>query len=91
MRCLICLSLALAVSLSRTLPAEDRLPDSKTVRVAGVVLKWIRTDKEANFRRAAKMIREAAKGGARIVCTTECFLDGYAWKPMEKSVSTRPS
>jgi predicted amidohydrolase len=24
------------------------------------------------------MIREAAKNGAQIVCTTECFLDGYA-------------
>jgi len=49
-----------------------------TVRVAGIVLKWIRTDKEANFRRAEPMIREAAAAGARIVVTTECFLDGYA-------------
>ena len=48
------------------------------VRVAGVVLKWIRTDKEANFRRAEPMIREAAANGAKLVCTTECFLDGYA-------------
>ena len=48
------------------------------VRVAGIVLKWVRTDKEANFRRAEKMIRQAAAGGAKIVCTTECFLDGYA-------------
>jgi len=24
------------------------------------------------------MIRRAAAGGAQIVCTTECFLDGYA-------------
>jgi predicted amidohydrolase len=24
------------------------------------------------------MIREAAAGGAKVVCTTECFLDGYA-------------
>jgi predicted amidohydrolase len=50
----------------------------QTVRVAGIVLKWIRTDKEANYRRAEPMIREAAAGGAKIVCTTECFLDGYA-------------
>lgn len=50
----------------------------RTVRVAGVVLKWIRADKEANYRRAEAMIREAADGGAEIVCTTECFLDGYA-------------
>jgi predicted amidohydrolase len=46
--------------------------------VAGIVLKWLRTDKERNFRRAEPMIREAARGGGQIVCTTECFLDGYA-------------
>ena len=51
---------------------------AQTVRVAGIVLKWIRGDKEANFRRAEPMIRQAAKHGAKIVCTTECFLDGYA-------------
>jgi predicted amidohydrolase len=50
----------------------------KSVRVAGIVLKWIRADKEANFRRAEPMIRQAAADGAQIVCTTECFLDGYA-------------
>lgn len=49
-----------------------------TVRVAGIVLKWIRGDKEANWRRAEPLIREAASKGAKIVCTTECFLDGYA-------------
>ena len=53
-------------------------PPSGTVRVAGIVLKWIRGDKEANWRRAEPMIREAAANGARIVVTTECFLDGYA-------------
>lgn len=56
-------------------PAEE---NSTTVRVAGIVLKWIRADKEANLRRVEPMIREAAAGGARVVITTECFLDGYA-------------
>jgi predicted amidohydrolase len=50
------------------------------VRVAGVVLKWLRRDKAANYERAAKLITAAARGGARLVCTTECFLDGYAIK-----------
>lgn len=50
----------------------------KTVRVGGIVLKWIRGDKEANWKRAEPMIREAAARGAKIVVTTECFLDGYA-------------
>lgn len=52
--------------------------DLHTVRIAGIVLKWIRGDKEANYRRAEPMIRQAAAGGAQIVVTTECFLDGYA-------------
>lgn len=57
---------------------EAAEPAKGNVRVAGVVLKWIRGDKAANYRRAEPMIREAEAGGANIVCTTECFLDGYA-------------
>lgn len=49
-----------------------------TLRIAGVVLKWVRGDREANFRRAEPLIREAAAKGAQVVITTECFLDGYA-------------
>ena len=49
-----------------------------TVRVAGIVLKWLRTDKRGNYARAEPMIRRAAQNGASIVVTTECFLDGYA-------------
>ncbi|WP_339911335.1 nitrilase-related carbon-nitrogen hydrolase [Symmachiella dynata] len=52
--------------------------DQPTVRVAGIVLKWIRTEKETNYQRAEALIREAAAGGAKIVVTTESFLDGYA-------------
>ncbi len=63
-------------------PSAGESPDNKsaaaTVRVAGIVLKWIRGDKPANCRRAEPLIRQAAAGGAQIVCTTECFLDGYA-------------
>jgi predicted amidohydrolase len=52
--------------------------DDQCIRVAGVVAKWVRGDKAANYKRIEPMIREAAKNGAQIVCTTECFLDGYA-------------
>lgn len=64
------------ISLGSAVPAAEPAP-VETVRVAGVVLKWVRGDRDANYRRAEPMIREAARGGARIVCTTECFLDGY--------------
>ena len=50
----------------------------RTIRIAGIVLKWVRSNKEMNYRRAEPLIRDAAKAGAQIVCTTECFLDGYA-------------
>lgn len=50
------------------------------VRVAGIVLKWLRADKESNYSRAEKLITQAARGKAHLVCTTECFLDGYAIK-----------
>ncbi len=66
----------LLASQPSALSADE--PKPQTVRVAGIVLKWLRTDKEANYRRIEPMIREAARGGAKIVCTTECFLDGYA-------------
>ena len=60
-------------------PSDEAGPKPSTVRVAGIVLKWIRADKEANLRRVEPMIREAAGGGgAQVVVTTECFLDGYA-------------
>jgi predicted amidohydrolase len=60
--------------------AEPQPPAARpqTIRVAGIVLKWLRGDKEANYRRVEPLIREAAAQGAQIVCTTECFLDGYA-------------
>jgi predicted amidohydrolase len=61
-------------------PARAGEPQGEppTVRVAGVVLKWVRGDKAANYGRAEPLIREAARKGAQVVCTTECFLDGYA-------------
>lgn len=73
-----------ALLLLATTGVAAELPDGgssrkrEQVRIAGIVLKWIRADKEANLRRAEALIREAAASGAQIVCTTECFLDGYA-------------
>jgi predicted amidohydrolase len=85
----IVVALATAISLfaARTAhAAEPPQADNDTsaraghVRVAGVVLKWLRTDKELNYTRAEKLIEAAARGKAQLVCTTECFLDGYAIK-----------
>lgn len=53
-------------------------PREDTLRVAGIVLKWITADKDRNYQRAEPLIREGAARGADIVITTECLLDGYA-------------
>jgi len=58
--------------------AADGKKPPATLHVAGIVLKWIRADKEANYRRIEPLIREAAEHGAQLVVTTECFLDGYS-------------
>lgn len=63
------------------LASPERTPSTtkpNTVRVAGIVLKWLRGDKDVNYRRIESLIREAVAHGAQMVCTTECFLDGYA-------------
>ena len=64
--------------------ADDKVPAGasagakpNSVRVAGIVLKWLRMDKEANYTRGEKLIRQAAAEGAQIVATSEGFLDGY--------------
>lgn len=78
-RCCLAFALTLATIVAPACAADEaEATASKTVRVAGIVLKWLRTEKETNLQRAEKLIREAAGGGAEIVCTTECFLDGYA-------------
>jgi len=45
--------------------AQAVRPTNGTVRVAGIVLKWVRADKEMNWRRLEPMVREAAKNGGR--------------------------
>jgi predicted amidohydrolase/glycerophosphoryl diester phosphodiesterase len=75
---------ALTIGLLRGNIAHAEEIPTGHVRVAGIVLKWLRTDKEANCRRAETLIEQAARGGAQLVCTTECFLDGYAIK--DKSI-----
>jgi predicted amidohydrolase/pimeloyl-ACP methyl ester carboxylesterase len=50
----------------------------RSVRVAGIVLKWVRGERDVNFRRLERQVLDAAASGAKIVCTTECFLDGNA-------------
>ena len=74
-----CLNRASLVGAAAGIERQESMAEAKkTVRVAGIVLKWIRQARELNMRRIEPMIREAAAKGAEIVVTTECFLDGYA-------------
>lgn len=72
--------LLVVIALIGSLGAEEtpQAAATQTVRIAGLVLKWVHADREANFRRFETLLREAAAGEAKIVGTTECFLDGYA-------------
>jgi len=74
------MTLCLLVVMGRVDSASPQVQprEGSTVRIAGIVLKWVRGDKETNMQRLEPMVREAVKGGARVVVTTECFLDGYA-------------
>lgn len=78
MRPAIVLTFLTLIALNSPRLSADEAASPKSVRVAGIVLKWIRGDKEANYQRIEPLIREAAAHHAQIVVTTECFLDGYA-------------
>ena len=47
------------------------------LRVAGLALQSRRWDREANWRKAKRMLERAAKTGAQVVCAPEGFLEGY--------------
>jgi predicted amidohydrolase len=86
-RCIVCaamLFLLFVVTIAADEPKLSSATESTSgrnpIRVAGIVLKWLRTEKESNYLRAEKLIESAAQGDAQLVCTTECFLDGYAIK-----------
>lgn len=81
-----------AVAVLVGLVAGDSAQGSSTastaeaVRIAGIVLKWVQGDPEANYQRAERLIREAAANGAQIVATPESFLDGYSVRDPEITV-----
>jgi predicted amidohydrolase len=60
--------------------------DTEHVRIAGIILKWIPKEPGKNFERADNLIREASSKGAEIVCTTECFLDGYSIRDTDLTI-----
>lgn len=65
---------------------RDGQASAKAVRIGGVVLKWTPKDRALSYRRLEPMIREAARGGARIVLTTESCLDGYSIRDKEMPI-----
>lgn len=82
-RCSLIPALILTIAACHPLPMTTTAgplapPPIGQVRVAGIVLKWLTGDKQANLERIEPLMREAAANGARIVVTTEGFLDGYA-------------
>jgi len=53
-------------------------PSRDGARCRGWFVKWIRGDKAANYNRVEPPDPQKPQPrGAKIVCTTECFLDGF--------------
>ncbi len=75
---LLVVSLARPMTLSAQSQGRDAAASPRTVRVAGLVLKWRAGEPDVNYQRAERLIRQAAAGGAKIVATAESFLDGYS-------------
>jgi apolipoprotein N-acyltransferase len=76
---------ALICKCSADKSSTDRNP--KGVRIAGIVLKWVPKNSEQNFQRAEKLIRQAAAKNAKIICTTESFLDGYSARDASMTIA----
>ena len=49
------------------------------IKIGLIQINSKKNDLEYNFTKARKMIIRAATRGADIICTPECFLDGYAF------------
>ncbi len=75
---MIVLSTLLVCGILMACGKSETSGDLRTVRVAGIVLKWVPGDRVENFARIEPLIREAAEKGADVVCTAESFLDGYS-------------
>lgn len=68
---------ALVLAAATTLTVSASAPASAPVKIA--ILKLIPTPfaKAENFAKLDKYAREAAAGGAKILVSSECYLDGY--------------
>jgi len=69
-----------ALAAERPAPQPDTSQPVARLKVAGIVARWVKdvdNYREVNFARVTALIRQAAAEGAKLVCTTECFLDGY--------------
>jgi len=77
----------LAVSL--VVLAGFRMPmrGDEVVRVGAIQMDGRLYDKEYNLGHAEALIRQAAKRGARIVCTPECAVQGYPRVSLPKGMS----
>lgn len=65
--------------------ASQKSKMTTSVRIAGIILKWVPKNREKNYNRAEKLIRQASAKGAKIVFTPESFLDGYSIRDRDMS------
>ena len=65
--------------------------DNATVRVAAVQCYSEMGETAANTQRLARLIRQGAKAGAKIIVTPECAVQGYAYPPTWRAWTVNPA
>ncbi|MDO8589143.1 MAG: carbon-nitrogen hydrolase family protein [Armatimonadota bacterium] len=70
--------LIVVLSMPCLSPVGAKAEKAGMIRAAGLVVQKLPREREKNYAEFERLAREAAKQGARIVCTPEGFLEGYA-------------
>jgi len=65
------------VSVNSSSLKSQTKKQKRIINVAAIQMNAVKFDKEANFRKAESMLREASSKGADIACLPECALTGY--------------
>jgi len=69
--------LIMLVSVNSSSLKSQTKKQKHIIKVAAIQMNAVKFDKEANFKKAESMLREAASRGADIACLPECALTGY--------------
>ena len=79
----------LAIGLCTTAVAADASAGTSPLKVAGLMYRPVKWDKDANTSKLETAIRQAKKDGARLIVTPEGALEGYLVNDVRKATGKR--